>query len=180
MRPRQNGRHFVDDTFKRVFFNENVRVLINISLKFVPKGPINNILALVLIMAWCRTGDKTLSEPMFTEAYMRHSASVVFQPQHVNPWHNDNSSSCSLSYTVFSHYHTHRFNEVERGYTDFTSSVRLSVCPSVCGQNRVRSVSSTIIVGSISYLHILSINLRRCVECKGYCKIQKFVNFWNL
>ena len=54
------------------------------------------------------------------------------------------------------------------------------VRPSVCGQNRVRSVSSTIIVGSISYLHILSINLRRCVACKGYCKILKFVNFWNL
>ena len=36
---------------------------------------------------------------------------------------------------------------------------------SVCGHNRVRSVSSTIPVGSISYLHILSSNLRRCVLC---------------
>ena len=35
-----------------------------ISLKFVPKGPINNILALVQIMAWCPSGDKPLSEPM--------------------------------------------------------------------------------------------------------------------
>ena len=24
LRPRQNGRHFADDTFKRIFFNENV------------------------------------------------------------------------------------------------------------------------------------------------------------
>ena len=42
LRPRQNGRHFADDTFKRIFMNENVRISINISLKFVPKGLINN------------------------------------------------------------------------------------------------------------------------------------------
>ena len=64
LRPRQNGRHFADDTFKRIFVNENVRILIEISLKFVPKGPINNIPALVQIMAWRRPGDKPLSEPM--------------------------------------------------------------------------------------------------------------------
>ena len=34
------------------------------SLKFVAKGPINNIPALVQIMAWRRPGDKPLSEPM--------------------------------------------------------------------------------------------------------------------
>ena len=38
--------------------------LIKISLKFIPKVPINNIPALVQIMAWRRTGDKPLSEPM--------------------------------------------------------------------------------------------------------------------
>ena len=38
--------------------------MIWISLKFVPKGPINNIPALVRIMAWRRPGDKPLSEPM--------------------------------------------------------------------------------------------------------------------
>ena len=41
LRPRQNGRRFSDDTFKRIFLNENVRISIKISLKFVPKGPIN-------------------------------------------------------------------------------------------------------------------------------------------
>ena len=49
---------------KRIFLNENVRISIMISLKFVPKGPINNIPALVQIMAWRRSGDKPLSEPM--------------------------------------------------------------------------------------------------------------------
>ena len=64
LRLRQNGRRFADDTFKRIFFNENVRISIKISLKFVPRGPINIIPALVQIMAWCRPGDKPLSEPM--------------------------------------------------------------------------------------------------------------------
>ena len=63
LRPRQNGRRFADDTFKRIFLNENVRISIKISLKFVPKGQINNIPALVQIMAWRRPGDKPLSEP---------------------------------------------------------------------------------------------------------------------
>ena len=31
-----------DDIFKCIFMNENVRILIQISLKFVPKGPIDN------------------------------------------------------------------------------------------------------------------------------------------
>ena len=43
LRPRQNSRRFADDTLKRIFLNENVRISINLSLKFVPKGSINNI-----------------------------------------------------------------------------------------------------------------------------------------
>ena len=30
-------------TFSNAFFNENIKILIEISLKFVPQGPINNI-----------------------------------------------------------------------------------------------------------------------------------------
>ena len=44
---RENGRHFADDTCKCIFLNENVWTPIKISVKFVPKGPINNIPALV-------------------------------------------------------------------------------------------------------------------------------------
>ena len=47
LRPRQNGRHFADDIFKCIFLNENVWIPIKISLKFIPKGPIKNIPALV-------------------------------------------------------------------------------------------------------------------------------------
>ena len=60
LRPRQNGRHFPDDIFKCIFLNENVWITIKISLKFVPKFPINDIPALVQIMAWRRPGDKTM------------------------------------------------------------------------------------------------------------------------
>ena len=79
LRLRQNGRHFPDDIFKCIFLNENLWISIQISLKFVPKGPINNIPALVQVMAWRQPGDKPLSDPMmikFTDAYMHHSASM--------------------------------------------------------------------------------------------------------
>ena len=51
---RQNDHHFPDDIFKCISENENVWILIKISLKFVPNGPSSNIPALVQIMAWCR------------------------------------------------------------------------------------------------------------------------------
>ena len=50
-------------------------ILVNVSLKFVPKDPIDNNLALVQIMPWRRRGDKPLSEPVltwFSDANMRH------------------------------------------------------------------------------------------------------------
>ena len=38
--------HFPDDIFKCIFLNENIQISIKISLKFVSKGPVNNIVAL--------------------------------------------------------------------------------------------------------------------------------------
>ena len=79
--PRQNGRHFTDDIFKYIFFNENVWIPIKISLKFVPNGRINNIPALVQIMVWCRSGDKPLSEPMMVSL---PTHICVTRPQWIN------------------------------------------------------------------------------------------------
>ena len=56
LRPRQHGRYFADDLLKCIFLNEKVWIPIEISLKFVPKDPINNIPAFVQIMAWRRPG----------------------------------------------------------------------------------------------------------------------------
>ena len=81
LRSRQNGRLFADDVFKCIFLNENVLILIKISLKFIPKGPINNIPALVQIMAWRRPGDKPLSEPVMIIP-LTHKC--VTRPQWVN------------------------------------------------------------------------------------------------
>ena len=85
LRPRQNGRHFPDDIFKRIFLNENEWILIKISLKFVPKGPINNNPALVQIMAWRQSGDKPLSEPMMV-SLLTHIC--VTRPQWVKGVHH--------------------------------------------------------------------------------------------
>ena len=88
LRPRRNGQLFADDIFKRIFMNENTWISIEISLKFVPKGPINDIPAVVQIMAWRRPGDKPLSEPMMDSS---PTNICVTRPQWVNtdqgkPW----------------------------------------------------------------------------------------------
>ena len=70
LRPRQNGRHFSYNMFKCIFLNENIWIPIEISLKFVPKGSINNNPALFQIMAWRRPGDKPLSELMMVSLPM--------------------------------------------------------------------------------------------------------------
>ena len=68
-------------TFSNAFLNENVQIPIKILLKSVPKGPINYIPALVQIMAWCRPGDKPLSEPMVVSL---PTHICVTRPQWVN------------------------------------------------------------------------------------------------
>ena len=45
--PGQNSRHFTDNIFRYISVNENFCILVEISLKFVPKGPINNKTTLV-------------------------------------------------------------------------------------------------------------------------------------
>ena len=70
MKLRQNCYHSADDIFKCIFLNENMWDFINISLKFVAKGQINNILAFFHLMAWCYPGNEPLSEPMMVSLLM--------------------------------------------------------------------------------------------------------------
>ena len=63
LRPRQNGCHFPNDILKCTFSNENLWILINFSLKLVPMGQINNIPALVHIMALRWPVDKPWCKP---------------------------------------------------------------------------------------------------------------------
>ena len=64
LRSRKDGSYFVDDIFKSISWIKSICISIDILLKFVPKGPINHIPALVQIMAWCWPGDKPLFKPM--------------------------------------------------------------------------------------------------------------------
>ena len=97
LRPRQNGRRFPDDIFKCIFVNKNAWILIKISLKFVPLDPINNIPSLVQIMAWCRPGNKSLSEPMMV-SLMAHICIAWHQ------WVNtlaSGSCACKIKWVIF-------------------------------------------------------------------------------
>ena len=92
--PRRNRRHFADDIFKCIFLNENVWTPIKFSLKFVPKGPINNISALFQIMAWRRPGDKPLSEPTIVSL---PTHIWVTRPQLVNTTSELYSTFCTIA-----------------------------------------------------------------------------------
>ena len=72
----QKGCHFRGDIFRCIFMNEKFSILIEISLKFVPKDPNDNKPALIQIMAWRRIGDKPLSEPMMVNLLMHLHASL--------------------------------------------------------------------------------------------------------
>ena len=83
--PGQNSRHFRRRHFKCIFLYKNDRIPIWISMKFVPRCPIDNITAFVQLMAWRRPGDKPITEPMLThfiDAYMGHSGRWVKNHAH--------------------------------------------------------------------------------------------------
>ena len=79
------GRNKMAATYQTTFSNAfswmKCLVSVKISLKFVPKGPINNIPSLVQMMAWRRPCDKLLSEPMVV-SLVTHTC--VSRPQRVN------------------------------------------------------------------------------------------------
>ena len=72
---------FPDNIFKCIFKNENVWISVKISLEFIPTGPINNIPAMVQIMALRRLGNKPLSEPIMV-SLLTHIC--VTRPRWVN------------------------------------------------------------------------------------------------
>ena len=81
LRLRQNELHIPDDIFKRIFLNDKMYISIQISLKLAYKGLINNIAALVQIMAWCRPGTNPSSKSMawFTDVYMYRLNELITQ-----------------------------------------------------------------------------------------------------
>ena len=97
---------FADDIFICIFFNENIWISIKMSLKFVPKGPINNISALVQIMDWHQKGGKPISEPMtayFTGVYIRHPAPMSEIDALVHEGRNYSALAMELRFAVSTH-----------------------------------------------------------------------------
>ena len=78
------GRDKIAAIFKCIFVNENVWISLQIWLKVFPKVPINNIPAMVPIMAWRCSGDKPLSEPMMI-SLLTHIC--ITRPQWVNSYY---------------------------------------------------------------------------------------------
>ena len=128
LRPRQNGQHFADDIFKCIFLNENIWILIDISRKFVPKDPINNITILVQILAWHWPGNKPLSESVMVNL-LTHKC--VTLPQWVNA-HKDKQTdkmiffmnATQLNNVIIILYYI----EAHGGVTNFTLSSFSSEC----------------------------------------------------
>ena len=68
-----------DDILNCIFLNENDRISIQISMKYVPRSPFYNRPTLGQVIPWRWAGNKPLPEPVMTQfidAYMRHSASM--------------------------------------------------------------------------------------------------------
>ena len=169
LRPRQNGRHFADDFLKCMFLNENVWIPIEISLKFVPKGPIDNIPALVQIMAWHRPCDNPLSEPMMVRL---PTHICVTRPQWVKWLHIDGPychtgtahiDSCSSAMWVWNR-NIFRFSRSPPDMDKFK----------MMGFFVVRFVFQEITVWSVTlkYIHwIISVPYRRDYTfCKHFCR----------
>ena len=55
LRPRKKCHCFADEISKRIFVNQNIRISLNILLKFISEVRINYILAFNKIMVWRRT-----------------------------------------------------------------------------------------------------------------------------
>ena len=69
------------NTSMPILLNTDCRILITVSMTFVPRGLGNDRTALVKMMAWRRIGDKPLSLPtvsLFILAYIRLMASRIY------------------------------------------------------------------------------------------------------
>ena len=83
-------------TFANVFFvNENVKISIKVSLKFIPRDQINNISAFVQIIAWPLVGAKPLCEPMMVNL-LTHICVTRLQWVHISSKNGGHSDKAML------------------------------------------------------------------------------------
>ena len=75
--PGQNGCHFAENIFWCSFFNENVRSWIQISLKFIHNGPIDNKVALV----WVMFGAKQTTSHYLNQCWLTVNKTIWYKFQ---------------------------------------------------------------------------------------------------
>ena len=74
--PEQDSRRFANDMFKCIFLKENFSILIQFSLKLVPKGLIDNKSALVQVMVWHKVGCKSSPNSLMNLSVIRLPFSI--------------------------------------------------------------------------------------------------------
>ena len=106
------ARHFCRRHFHMHFFsNESYDIWIKIPLKSVSKDAIDNLISLVVVMAWHRTGAKPLPQSMITNIYdTTWSNNIMFHMPMVyyDLFYRRDSLCCPLS-----HISTFNINSVE-------------------------------------------------------------------
>ena len=65
----KKGRHFADHLLSEIALMKNFVFWFKFHWSFFPKGLVDNKAPLVQVLAWCRTGDKPLPEPIHRRLY---------------------------------------------------------------------------------------------------------------
>ena len=119
-----DGRDFADYIFTYIFLNEKVWITIEISLTLVSKGPIDNNLALVQIMAWGRPGERPLSESVMVSllTHICHSDSINW------------TQNTNLHMNAFSTIVQHRFSWLYIKHDAYCSirNKQMRTCKRIC------------------------------------------------
>ena len=79
VRPRQNDRHFADDSSKLISLNGISCILNQIWLKSIAGGPIHNNPAMVEIKAWCQAGIIWTMFSLLTQICITQLAQMPFR-----------------------------------------------------------------------------------------------------
>ena len=102
LRPRWSRCHFADDSFRYIFLNENIWIFTKISLKFIAKSPINDIPALVQVMAWCWPAPSHYLKQWWLD-YWPIYASFLLNELNLDCW--SVSGKCFISYIMSYNYY---------------------------------------------------------------------------
>ena len=81
MGPKQTGRRLADVISKKFPWKKTFHILIQISLLIVPESSIDNVSSVDQVMAWYRSGGKTLPKSMinhFTDEYVEWNCIIIW------------------------------------------------------------------------------------------------------